>query len=72
MREQFTHLDTQLVQDSNLHTDLFINEKHVHDLAQKIEQHRQDPSLGPVQGHITYDFKGKGRKEIEVEVCEYD
>lgn len=25
MREQFTHLDTQLIQDGNLHPDLFIN-----------------------------------------------
>ena len=50
MREQYTHLDAQLMQDGNLHTDLFIDERFVHELVEKIDQHRQDRSLGPIQG----------------------
>ena len=36
MREQFTHLDTQIIQDVNLHPDLFINEVFVTSLIDTI------------------------------------
>lgn len=71
MREQFTHLDAGLVQDGNLHADLFINEMYVRELIEDIENRKKEES-SPVVASIFYDFKGKGRTRIPVEVRGYD
>ena len=36
MREQFTHLDTQILQDNNLHPDLFMSPDSVKDLQKRL------------------------------------
>ena len=40
MREQFTHLDTQIIQDVNMHPDLFINKVYVDSLIETIEERK--------------------------------
>ena len=46
MREQFTHLDTQIVQDGNLHADLFINEDYVQGLIERLRENgKLDPKV---------------------------
>ena len=49
MREQYSHLDPGLVQEGNLHADLFINEEFVSSLIEEIERRKQDKSLSPVE-----------------------
>ena len=72
MREQFTHLDTQLIQDGNLHLDLFINENNVDDLKGALEERKQNDDMPPIIAHINYDFKKGGRQRVPVEVISYD
>ena len=45
MREQFTHLDSQVIQDSNLHADLFIDLHLVRDLKERLRQYLKDKNL---------------------------
>ena len=49
MREQFTHLDSQIVQDGNLHPDLFINQDYVLSLIDRLrEKGKLDPKIASV------------------------
>lgn len=61
MRDQFTHLDTQIVQDGNLHPDLFIEEHYVTNLADKIDAREADPSLPKIHGKMEFVFKDSGK-----------
>ena len=56
MREQYTHLDTQIVQDGNLHPDLFINHEYVQNLIDKLRDvGKLDPQiLGSITSSVMY------------------
>ncbi len=54
MREQFTHLDTQIIQDGNLHPDLYLHERYVEDLVKLLKEQKSDDSLPVIKGTIDY------------------
>ena len=72
MREQFTHLDTQIIQDGNLHPDLFINEIYVTQLVEAIKAREADETKEPIRAVIDYRFAGKPKERLPVEVKAYD
>lgn len=45
MREQYTHLDTPIVQDKNLHPDLFIDSNMIKDLKERLRLYLKQKGL---------------------------
>lgn len=73
VREELTHLDPHLVQDSNLHPELFMNYDWVLDLKEKLQARQSDPSLNrPLIGMTEYIFADGSNKAIPVEVVGFD
>ena len=84
MREQFTHLDTQVIQDSNVHSDLFIEIQNVRELKARLKKYLKmkklrasgDPDAEnpkPIMGQIEYRFQSTGEVEfIHVQVVDFE
>ena len=84
MREQFTHLDTQVIQDSNVHSDLFIEIQNVRELKARLKKYLKmkrlrasgDPEVEnpkPIMGQIEYRFQSTGEAEfIPVQVVDFE
>ena len=70
MREQYTHLDTQIVQDGNMHPDLFIRDVFVQELIDMVNNRQEEDP--PIIGKIEFQFRNEGKQMIPVEVREYN
>ena len=82
-REQLTHLDPQLVQDQNMHPDLFMNTEWVKDLRNKIKKYEEQLALSrirgsgverpaPITGKTDYLFPNGRKERIPIEVTGYE
>lgn len=58
VREQLTHLDPHLVQDTNLRYELFMDYEKVINLAKAL----RNPAREPIMGKINYHFLQEGTK----------
>lgn len=78
-REQLTHLDPPIIQDYNMHPELFIEYEIVQELVDKVNEYKlrlaDGDELNPpkmISGYIDYFFPDGKKRNIRVQVFDFE